>query len=202
MLVCILSNRPAAVDRYRTALSERGVDEVESASDVFGLFDLLTSRPISGLALDIPAIVRASEQGKVLLNSISEIYPLVKLNWAPGKEIRASGNHFLSVSEPPLAAFVLACRNYEPRIWRKYERIAKVMNLWWNTENSAPHRGFTLDISAGGCFVCCLDPPSVGELVTLSYLQEPHTVKARVTWSLGWNEMERAPGFGCEYINP
>lgn len=201
MLVCILSNRPEVAAHYAAVLQRLGIEETEIAADIMDLFDHLTGRPVCGIALDIPAIVRASEQGKQLVNSISEIYPIVKLNWAPGKEIRAVGNRFLSTKEPPLESFILACRTFQPRTWRKYERLDKVVNLYWSTAGTTRNRGFTLDISRGGCFVCTLDPPDANSIITLELLAEERTVQARVTWVNKWNEMERAPGFGCEYLD-
>jgi hypothetical protein len=200
MLVCILSNRPEAATHYASILQELGITESEVTNNIMDLFDLLTYRPVCGIALDIPAIVRASEQGKQLLNNISEIYPIVKLNWAPGKEIRAVGNRFLSTKEPPLESFILACRTFQPRTWRKYERLNKVVNLYWSAERATRNRAFTLDVSRGGCFVCTLEPPAINSIISLDLLTEERTVQARVTWVNKWGEMERAPGFGCEYL--
>jgi hypothetical protein len=204
MLISILTARPAAAAFYTQTLHELGVEQVEVAATIYALIDLLASQPTSGIAVDVPAVVRASAQGKQLISDIDEVYPLVRLNWAPGKDITAMGNRFIDTKLSPLPAFVRACRKFSPRSMRRQERIAKVMHLYWGSESDAREervRGFTVDVSPGGCFVCAFDPPPVGMLVRLEYLESEHCppVVGRVAWAVPWGELSRSPGFGCVF---
>jgi hypothetical protein len=204
MLICILSSRPAAADFFTQTLRESGVAEVMVATSVLSLIDLLASHPVCGIAVDVPSLVRASAQGKQLISDVSEIYPLVRLNWAPGKEVTAMGNRFLATRKASVQEFVRACRLFSPRTMRRHGRVAKVMNLRWQVVSGMAGewaRGFTMDVSPGGCFVCTFDPPPIGAIVRLEYLENENSPPAdgRVTWNVQWGEMLRPPGFGCSF---
>lgn len=199
MSICILSNRPEAAAHYSSILMESGFDSPHIATSVKEMFELLTKERISGIAMDIPVTVRASDHDKQLLNGIGEVYPTVKINWAPGRELRVMCNQFLSTREKPLESFLQACNSFKPRIWRKDERIYKVVNLSWSVGDAPANRGFTVDVSQSGCFVCTFDPPAINDVVTLHVQHSGQTVTARVTWVVKWGEKTRAPGFGCAY---
>jgi hypothetical protein len=206
MLICLLTARPAAAALYTQTLQELGAERVEVAATIYALIDLLARQPACGIAVDVPAVVRASASAKQLISDIDEIYPLVRLNWAPGKQITAMGNRFIETKLSQLQAFVLACRKFTPRSLRRQERVARVMQLHWQLigeMTSEPVRGFTLDVSAGGCFVCAFDPPPVGSLVRLAYCDGENSppVTGRVAWNVPWGEESRPPGFGCIFTD-
>jgi len=128
---------------------------------------------------------------------------MVKLNCAPGKEIRAVGNHLLSRKETPLESFALASRSFNPRSWRRHERVAKTFNLFWRLAGeaeSAKRRAFTLDVSPGGYFVCELNPPPTNSRIEIELLSTGEVISAQVCWVASWGEMEKPPGFGCQFL--
>jgi len=161
--------------------------------------DLALKGPYCGILVDLPSIVKAKGEEKIVACSLTGFFPtlrvrvmgsvLIPMTMPGGARQDNSVNDFLSRS----------CKNFIPRKLRVHHRhaIGISVALRFNEQEA---RAFTLNISWGGAFIVDFNPErfSVGnELIV--FFQEPECeVRATVCWKQSWG-LRHAPGIGVRF---
>lgn len=153
---------------------------------------------------DDPEVGRATNIEKDSFQILERIFPNVKTNWNPTDGFRALYRSNGRSGEESLIAFVQDCRNFKPRALRKdkrHERKCNVLLRPVGAPEETAQRAYTLDISAGGVFVCTCDPPPEESLVWVILREvDARPFKVLVKWRLEWGVSMRIPGFGGRFV--
>lgn len=153
----------------------------------------------SGILVDLPSIIKAKGEEKIVACSLTNFFPTLR--------VRVMGSMLIPMTMPGAAKqensvndFVnRACRNFTPRRLRAHQRHAigvSVSTLFGGVET----RAFTLNISWGGAFVVDFNPErfTVGDELLLFFQEPACTVPATVCWIHFWG-LRHAPGIGIQF---
>lgn len=154
----------------------------------------------SGILVDLPSIVKAKGEEKIVACSLTGFFPTLR--------VRVMGPMLIPMTMPGAAKqessvgdFInRACKQFAPRQLRSHHRHAigiSVATRFADTET----RAFTLDISWGGAFIVDFNPErfEIGDELTV-FIQEPGCeVQARVCWKQSWGQ-RHAPGIGVHFL--
>lgn len=173
--------------------------------NITDLFRTLPETQVNGIVTDIPILVRASLNDKMLFEGIEGIFPNIRLNWNEHAGFRILFTDPKRSGEEHLRAFLQRCLAFSPRPLRRNDRKECHLNLlmWEEGEpEDRAHKAFTMDVSHNGLFVCTCDPPPFGVEVRLSILElSPLPFRATVRWQRGWGMSSTIPGFGARFLD-
>lgn len=161
--------------------------------------NLALSGLYSGILVDLPTIVKAKGEEKIVACSLTGFFPTLR--------VRVMGSLLIPMTMPGAAKqensisdFInRACFNYHPRILRSHHRHPIGISVS-TSHKGVETRAFTLNISWGGAFIVDFNPErfSPGDELTI-YFQEPGTdVRATVCWIHSWG-LRHAPGIGVRF---
>lgn len=161
--------------------------------------DLALKDLYSGILVDLPSIVKAKGEEKIVACSLTGFFPTLR--------VRIMGSMLIPMTMPGAAKqensvndFInRACKNFTARMLRSHRRHAIGISVATRT-GDLETRAFTLNISWGGAFIVDFNPErfSVGDELTV-YFQEPgRGVKATVCWKQSWG-LRHAPGIGVKF---
>jgi hypothetical protein len=205
MQIAFVSKGGAVLDAARKLFSEKGIDLIHLKS-ISDLFHELPETQISGVVVDIRTVIRASEPEKSWLKNMEQIIPNIRINWRPAEGFSVLSDAPGFSGAEGLSLFLDHCRTVKPRVPRKYKHREKNLNLLlWpvGAPEEEAQRAFTLNISAGGLFVCTCDVPPAGTLLWVRLLEvDSRPVRVLVKWGLAWREGMHIPGFGGKYVDP
>lgn len=153
----------------------------------------------SGLLIDLPAIVKAKGEEKIIACTLASFFPTLR--------VRIIGSMLVPMTlagearqDNSLHDFLeKSCSRFTPRRLRLYRRrpvcIATLLQ-----EGDRVQRGYTLDISWGGAFVTdtCPERFSVGEQFDLTLHEFAITTRVTIRWIRAWGE-RFAPGIGVSF---
>jgi hypothetical protein len=161
MQIAIVSRTGPVLDAYQRFFEAHGIELIHQNS-IAELFQQLPETVISGVVIDIQAVLRADEKEKNRLQTLEEVFPNVRTNWNPEMGFRALYNDSAKSGEDNMAAFLEDCRNFKPRALRKDRRLDMNFNvLFWPIDAFAEtaQRAYSLNVSYGGLFVCTCYAP-------------------------------------------
>lgn len=150
----------------------------------------------SGILLDLPSIVKAKGEEKIVACSLTAFFPTLR--------VRVMGNMLIPMTMPGTARqesslqdFIeRACSSFATRPLRQHSRHPNGVSLSIRFKGTET-RAFSLNISWSGAFVVDFNPERfvIGDQVEL-YFQEPQaTVTATISWKQSWG-LRHAPGIG------
>lgn len=167
------------------------------------MYQKLPEIPISGFILDIPAIVKATERERLLLQTLEMIFANIRINWNHKAGFRALFSDSTKSGEENLLSFLSRCEIFNPRSLRKDERKLKNFNLlvWGENEREEQaRRAFTIDVSRSGMFVCTCDPHQARSMLNVKIMElDDRPFRVEVRWVQNWGVAMRIPGFGCRF---
>lgn len=180
------------------ALEAAGAQSVAAAS-FFDAETLALQGSYSGLLVDLPSIVKAKGDEKIVACSLTSFYPTLR--------VRAVGKMLVPMTMPGTARqdnslndFLLkSCASFEPRRLRRHRRREICLATLLHGPSS-DERGFTLNLSWGGAFVLNTTPERfhIGESLNI-YLPEPELlVPVTVCWLRPWGE-RKLSGLGVSF---
>ncbi len=153
----------------------------------------------SGILVDLPSIVKAKGEEKIVACSLTGFFPTLR--------VRVMGNMLIPMTMPgaakqenSLGDFInRACKNFTPRQLRAHHRHAigiSVATRFAEIET----RAFTLDICWGGAFIVDFNPErfAIGDLLTVFFQEPGCDVQATVCWKQSWG-LRHAPGIGVKF---
>ncbi len=203
MQIAIVSRSGPVLDAYKWFLAGHSVTLLH-ASSIDELYRMLFNTPVSGVMIEIQAVVKATNTEKEFLQAIEEVFPNIKTNWDSAGGFRALYQGAGKSGEENIVAFVQHCLDFKPRTLRKNKRHERKCNvLFWpigKSEETA-QRAFTIDISSSGLFVCTCDPPEEGSVVWVMLCEVGvGPFKVLVKWKREWGVAMRIPGFGGSFV--
>ncbi len=202
MNIALVSRQGEALKVYTTFLAAHGAVAIHFTS-IAEMYQKLTEIPISGFILDIPAIIKATERERMLLQTLETIFASIRINWNHKAGFRALFSDSTRSGEENLLAFLVRCEVFKPRSLRKDDRKSKNFNLlvWGESESDAQaRRAFTIDMSRSGMFVCTCDPYPVGRMLNVKILElDDRPFRVEVRWEQPWGVAMRVPGIGCRF---
>jgi hypothetical protein len=203
--LAVVSREGAVHNAFRGFFDSCGVPIFHFAS-VSELFRTLPERRINGIVADVPVLVRASLNEKMLYEGIEGIFPNVRVNWNRQADFKVLFGDPGRSGEENLKAFLKRCLAFTPRSLRRNDRKQRNLNLLVREEGQSldnARRAFTTDLSHGGLFAGTCEPPAVGTTVWLQVLElGPEPFKTQVRWNRSWGEGMAIPGFGVKFLDP
>lgn len=187
--------RTAFVD----ALQKAGVEAVAAAS-FYDAETLVLNGSYSGLLVDLPSIVKAKGDEKVVACSLTNFFPTLR--------VRAVGSVLVPMTMPGAARqdnslndFLLkSCSVFEPRRLRRHRRRDIIMSAQLHGPHSN-ERTFTLNLSWGGAFVLDTLPErfTIGAPLDIYLPEAELLVPTTINWLRPWGE-RRLSGLGVSFI--
>lgn len=161
--------------------------------------DLALKGLYSGILVDLPSIVKAKGEEKIVACSLTGFFPTLR--------VRVMGTMLIPMTMPGAAKqensvgdFInRACKNFFSRQLRTHHRHAIGISVATRHAGSET-LAFTLDISWGGAFIVDFNPErfSIGDELIV-FIQEPGCeVQATVCWKQSWG-LRHAPGIGVHF---
>ena len=202
MNIALVSRQGEAHRVYTGFLAANGAVAIHFSS-ITEMYAKLSEITISGFILDIPAIIKATERERMLLQTLETIFANIRINWNHKAGFRALFSDSTKSGEENLRAFLARCETARPRSLRKDDRKTKNFNLlvWELSESEGQaRRAFSLDLSRSGMFVCTCDPHPVGSILNVKIMElDDRPFRVEVRWEHPWGVSMRIPGFGCRF---
>lgn len=173
--------------------------EIVACSTFLEAEDLALKSLYCGILVDLPSIVKAKGEEKIVACSLTGFFPTLR--------VRVMGTMLIPMTMPGAAKqenslndFIKrACTNFTARQLRVHSR--HVIGISVATKfDEVENRAFTLDISWGGAFIVDFNPErfTVGDELTV-FFQEPECeTKVTVCWKQTWG-LRHAPGIGVRF---
>ncbi len=200
--IALVSRQGEALKAYTEFLAAHGAAAVHF-STISEMYQKLPDVCISGFILDIPAIVKASERERTLVQTLETVFASIRINWNHKAGFRALFSDSTKSGEENFLAFLARCETFTPRSLRKDERKLKNFNIlvWEQSEREAEaRRAFTIDVSRSGMFVCTCDPHPAGTMLNVKIMElDDRPFHVEVRWEQAWGVGMRIPGFGCRF---
>lgn len=153
----------------------------------------------SGLLIDLPAIVKAKGEEKIIACTLASFFPTLR--------VRVIGVMLIPMTlagdarqDNSLKEFLeKSCTRFTPRRLRMHKRRPLCLPTLLNIDNQE-QRGCTADISWGGAFIGNYHPEqfSVGNQHDLTLHETGITVRVTVRWIRPWGE-HHIPGIGVSF---
>ena len=189
-------------DDTRTALANslQAFDiELVQCSTFLEAEDLALKGLYCGILVDLPSIVKAKGEEKIVACSLTGFFPTLR--------VRVMGTMLIPMTMPGAAKqensvsdFInRACYNFLARQLRSHHRHVIGISVA-TTFNNIETRAFTLDISWGGAFIVDFSPErfSIGDELTVFFQEPGCEIKATVCWKQSWG-LRHAPGIGVQF---
>lgn len=183
---------------FLTALQKAGAEAV-TAESFYDAETLVLQGNYSGLLVDLPSIVKAKGDEKVVACSLTNFFPTLR--------VRAVGTVLVPMTMPGAARqdnslndFLLkSCAGFEPRRLRKHRR----RDICLTTQLQSPRsdeRGFILNLSWGGAFILETRPErfTVGSSLDIYLPEAELLVTTTVRWLRPWGE-RKLSGLGVSF---
>lgn len=200
----LVARSDTRIQTYREALELRGfaccpVSELKEVA-------ALTCRHLfSGVLLDMPIIIKASQADKKLLEDILKALPSAYLNIAPAtdsiKLLTADNHHGTARS---MEEFLTICNGFTPRLVRPNDRVPLHLNALVTHQGyeSDPEQTVTLNVSGQGCFLFSTHPENQPEQqvgICFVGLDDRTPIISTIRWVRHWGEVHQMPGIGVTF---
>ena len=202
----LLSSNTEAISTCCKALEASGVC-YEVAESIADMHLRLLNAPFNGLVLDVMATVSATQKERLLIQEISETYPVLRLRWHNSrKQIRGLVLGEILDKKDPLGDFVARfCLPGRGRIFREDKRYSIHLNVLLSKDRSCSEqqaeKTVTLNLSQNGCFIVTShDWRDVKTAwIRLMELSDQTPILVEIRNFLPWGEQSRMPGIGVKF---
>lgn len=175
------------------------IDYVEASSFV-AAEDIALGGIFNGILVDLPSIVKAKDEEKIVACSLTGFYPTLR--------VRTMGGMLIPMTMPgearqdsSLKDFIIkSCHNFVPRRLRTSRRKDMVISTT-SLHGTQEDRGFTLNLSWGGAFIADVVPEKfqIDQQFTLYFHKIETKIAVRVCWIQPWGDQKR-PGIGVQFL--
>ncbi len=189
MHTCIVvTNSEATRKCVALSLKSKGIEPITLPS-VSELQSTLLVTPVSGILLEVGAVITASHADKKTLQEYLELYPSVKF--------RHLNDQILIVGET-IDKFAARMLDFPPRILRRSVRreIFLALHLSAHQSFKSPEKTITVNISDDGFFVMSMRRWKVGARVWLRFLDDDELLSGTVHSIHPWGNNRFIPGIG------
>lgn len=183
---------------FLTALQKAGAEAV-TAESFYDAETLVLQGNYSGLLVDLPSIVKAKGDEKVVACSLTNFFPTLR--------VRAVGSVLVPMTMPGAARqdnslndfLIKSCAAFEPRRLRKHRRRDICLTTQLHSPQS-DERGFILNLSWGGAFILETRPErfTVGSSLDIYLPEAELLVTTTVRWLRPWGE-RKLSGLGVSF---
>jgi len=183
---------------FVSAIQKAGAEAV-AAESFFDAETLVLQGSYSGLLVDLPAIVKAKGDEKVIACSLTNFFPTLR--------VRAVGTMLVPMTMPGAARqdnslndfLAKSCSTFEPRRLRHHRRRDIIMAVQLHGPESS-ERTFTLNLSWGGVFLLHNFPErfTIGDPLTIYLPEAELLVPTSIRWLRPWGE-RRFSGLGLQF---
>lgn len=155
-----------------------------------------------GIASDVRRLVKAAPEEKLYLATIERFLPHLRLPGGNPRGGLCSGHGMMNLPD-----FVALCSRREPRYLRSSERVNVHVPVRLYREGSAGsfEQSMTINLSMGGCFVYCVQPPPSGRVVLTFEFPESDIrigpVLGEIAWVMPWGRACSPPGIGVRFVD-
>lgn len=161
--------------------------------------DLALKGLYNGILVDLPSIVKAKGEEKIVACSLTGFFPTLR--------VRVMGAMLIPMTMPgaakqenSVADFInRACKNFFARKLRAHHRHLIGISVATRFDGTET-RAFTLDISWGGAFIVDFNPErfNPGDELTVFFQEPGCEARATVRWKQSWG-LRHAPGIGVQF---
>lgn len=183
---------------FVAVLEKAGVEAVAAAS-FYDAETLVLNGSYSGLLVDLPSIVKAKGDEKVVACSLTNFFPTLR--------VRAVGAVLVPMTMPGAARqdnslndFLLkSCTTFEPRRLRHHRRRELCLATRLHTPQSE-ERGFILNLSWGGAFILHTFPEQfeIGSHLNFYLTGAELVIPVTIRWLRPWGE-RKLSGLGVSF---
>lgn len=187
----------AALSKSLTALDV----EYVVAESFLAAEDIALSGIFNGILVDLPSIIKAKDEEKLVACSLTGFYPTLRA--------RTMGGMLIPMTMPgearqdsSLNDFIKkTCSNFNPRNLRASRRKEIVISTLSKLKDGE-QKGFTHNISWGGAFIADAEPEKykVGEQFPLYFHEIDAEIPVEVKWAQAWGE-QKYPGIGVKFMD-
>lgn len=169
----------------------------------------LINAPFHGIILDVVATARASQKERILIQEISETYPVLRLRWDSSRK-QIGGLVFGEIldKKDPLRDFVNRfCLDGCGRIFRENKRYNIHLNVLLGKDQACSEqhveKTVTLDLSQSGCFIVTShDWDDVTTAwIRFRELSDQTPIRVEIRNYLPWGEQSQMPGIGVKFTD-
>ncbi len=171
-------------------LHSLGVNSV-LLSSLGELRETLERIPACGILLELTTLVTASAPDKASKLDFLELFPCARF--------RHTGDQVLMAGEK-LEEFVSRCRQFEPRVLRKYPRRDSCLAIYLSADEtfSDAEKTITINVSEGGCFVYSAREWTIGSFAWLRKPGNRAAICGVVCSFRPWGNDKLVPGIGIK----
>lgn len=161
--------------------------------------ELALTNCYSGLLIDLPAIVKAKGDEKVIACTLASFFPTLRVRIIGTMLVPMTLSGDARQANSLKEFLEKTCTRVTPRRLRMHRRRQITVSTMLHTSDQ-PQRGYTLDISWGGAFITNFQPEqfSVGEQHRLKFHEADITVDITIRWIRPWGERS-IPGIGVSF---
>jgi hypothetical protein len=204
--VLVLAGNPETLPLVRSALEELGARH-EVCHTVSEMRQKLHRVPFNGLILDVLALVRTSQQDKLFIQEISELYPTLRMRWdSRARCIRGLVFGTPLDREEPVRDFLeKCCRSWPARIYREGKRLPLHFNALLSRNEDFREKGqektVTLDLSEDGCFLITTQAWQKEEVAWVRFVElaDPTPIQVEIRRYRPWGKGLQIPGIGVKF---
>ena len=183
---------------FVAALEQAGAEAVAAAS-FYDAETLVLSGSYSGLLVDLPSIVKAKGDEKVVACSLTNFFPTLR--------VRAVGSVLVPMTMPGAARqdnslddfLAKSCSIFEPRRLRHHRRREIIMAAQLHGPQSS-ERSFIINLSWGGLFLLHSFPErfTIGDRLDLYLPEAELLIPTCICWLRPWGD-RRLSGLGLQF---
>lgn len=180
--------------------------EVVPACD---LESLLASPPknlyFNGFLVDVFARARAKIGEKAILRDLEEGFPTLVLRRSAHQGVVFMAFNAAIKNRKSLVSYLEHCHGLGPRTLRFERRKEMYVPLMVSLDGrdfGDQNRTFTMNISAGGCFIFTTRRFEIGQVIYVKMhgVSDCAPVPVEVRWQRLWEECRGAPGIGVRFL--
>ncbi len=173
--------------------------EVVPCSTFLEAEDLALQGVYSGILVDLPSIIKAKGEEKIVACSLTGFFPTLRVR-IMGKVLIPMTMPGAAKQENSVKDFIhRACANFFARKLRTHHRHPIGISVAIGFQGIET-KAFTLDLSWGGAFIFDFNVErfELGDELTVFFQEPGLEVKANVSWKQAWG-LRHAPGIGVQF---